>query len=178
MAQHGIVGAHYGQERGMRVGISKLSDVRDRCYIDDNGCWIWKGSVYAGTARAWYPAFRAVLPLAGILYHMRFGERVPPGTVYHATCGNRMCMKHREVVSKSTASRLSPPADMTSKSAAISATMRRKSKFTQEQIAELKAAPYGERKRTAERLGIKYRSALRLIAREGVRNSSVFAWRP
>lgn len=163
---------------GAGTGIKKVSDIMDRCKINEAGCWVWAWCVSQGSARANIGGKNKTVP--GILYSLRYGERVPNGMRYHAYCGDRLCMRHRKLVSISEAVAAAPARDMLKKRMAIKATKALKSNIPQEAVDRIRAAGKGNVERTARELGICLGTA-RAIACGDSRapiGSSVFEWRP
>lgn len=164
-----------------RQGMTTLSDVKDRCVIDEAGCWIWKGATWNGTARAYYKPLGGNLTMPGVLYHMRFGKRIPHGVVYYPTCGNALCMRHREVGTRRDLNLACPVKNMTAMRAAVAVAKRRQSRYSAETIAELLRQTDEPLIEKTKRLGMNHKSALNILNGKGwagAPGSSVFAWRP
>jgi len=163
-------------------GIRTVQDVMDRCVEDETtGCLIWGGTQWTGSARAWFSPFDQITTVSGILHFLRFGRKVPKNKRYVAMCGNKLCMAHRERVSRSTAAKLAPPKNPAAKSAAMMAIKRAESHITEEQVELIRAADVGYVAKVADELGIKRQSAWAIARgdrRAPMSGSSVWAWRP
>ena len=162
-------------------GIRLVSDIMDRCKYDDiTGCYIWAGCVGQGSARANYGGNN--IPVPGLLYPLRYNEKVPAGSRYHAYCGNNLCMKHRRLVSLSEGGAAASPAvDRFKYRMAVRSTKLKGSKISQEAVDKIRNAGKGNVESTARELGIALGTA-RSIACGGSRAPiavpSVFSWRP
>ncbi len=163
----------------MTLGIRNMNDVRQRCRINEAGCWIWAGCVNQGSARATVQG--KARTMAGVLYEMKHGKSIPKGHRYHAYCGDNLCMLHRKLVSMSDAVKSSPPANPLAKRMKIVATKMATRTIPQEAVDALRAAGKGNVERTARELGINVGSARSIASghsRAPIAESSVWAWRP
>ena len=75
----------------MTKGIRTLKDIKQRCYVDERGCWIWKGCMANGA-----------VPFANIgggkyVTVMRYAYCLKNGIEYDSLKGKRVWSKMREV---------------------------------------------------------------------------------
>jgi hypothetical protein len=163
-----------------RTGIKTLRDVRERCRINEAGCWIWAGMVSCGSARATFA--RKQRTMAGVLYEIKHkGEKVPLGMRYHAHCGDNLCMLHRKLVTLSEACLATPPADPIARRLKIVATKRPTLTIPQKVVDAIRAAGKGNIHKTAREHGVNVGTARGIASghkRAPISSSSVFAWRP
>jgi hypothetical protein len=171
-------------------GIHTLEDLRARCYVDeDTGCWHWRG----GTSRksdghkvpaCWFDGASRQCVRVSILLSNR---RISKGWRCWAKCWNWDCCSpdHATMAGNSgfmaallKAGRLDGP-----KKAAVMLRIRREtSKFTHEQVAEIRASGISAAE-LAERHGINRSHAYRILAGAAYKaptlpQASVFSWRP
>lgn len=162
-----------------RPGIKSLEDVRQRCRVNEAGCWIWAQAVSCGSARATVGGRNRTLP--GVLYELKHKKPVPAGMRYHAYCGESLCMLHRKLVPISVAVAAAPPADPLAKRLKIVAKKRMTATIPQAAVDALRAAGKGNVHRVAAEHGVNLGSARAIAAghsRAPIGGSSVFAWRP
>lgn len=83
----------------------KLSDIRDRCHIED-GHWIWRGAVSAGGPNIWAPDFTRLdgkkVSQRGprAVWHVKTGKAIPNGWRVFKTCDEPMCVNPAHVECK------------------------------------------------------------------------------
>lgn len=77
-----------------RPGIASLDDIRDRCYINDAGCWIWRlARNSCGTAVAWFPEWGLSCGVHLIAHYLSKGKKFDrPGYVWVGKCGDSGCI--------------------------------------------------------------------------------------
>lgn len=81
-----------------------LDDIKDRCHIDDDGHWIWKGALSDGRPRIWAPDHtKPGSPMASqtgrrAVWHVSTGQAIPRRWRVFGTCelGNCLNPKHME----------------------------------------------------------------------------------
>lgn len=75
-------------------GIRSLHDLRERCVIDDSGCWLWPGAMAGGVTPCFrvHQLGRSVAGGAGICF-LKTGELPAPGVVWHRTCDHARCVR-------------------------------------------------------------------------------------
>lgn len=169
------------------AGIKSLDDIKARCYIDERGCWIWKGCMANGTvpmANLGDRRYVTVLRYAYCLKHdidinsldglrvwsrLRDSSDVNPahamvGTIAEHNAwraeGGRLKGEHRRIISRKTRDKIGR-------------------RYTPEQIAEIRSSSETERV-----LGERYGCTPALIGyiRRGkiynatVAGASVFSW--
>lgn len=73
-------------------GIRSIEDIRIRCEIEpyDDACWIWKGALEKGVAKAWYAPIRESVRMSVIMCLIQTGRR-PGHTAWYTTCDVREC---------------------------------------------------------------------------------------
>ena len=75
-----------------------LEDVRDRCFIDDEGHWHWRGAMSAGVPRVYAPDHTnqdgEMSSQAGrrAVYHIIEGKAIPPSMRVYGTCEHDDCL--------------------------------------------------------------------------------------
>ena len=74
----------------MSKGIKTLEDIKQRCYIDERGCWIWKGAMANGAV----PCARIDGKLAVTV--LRYAYCLKNGIDYDSLSGRRVWSKMRE----------------------------------------------------------------------------------
>lgn len=76
-----------------------IEEVRDRCFIDDEGHWIWRGAVSSGIARVYAPdwttlngGMRSQAGRRGVWHIENPGKALPKGWRVFATCKEPLCL--------------------------------------------------------------------------------------
>lgn len=75
-----------------------LSEVRDRCYIDEDGCWIWRGGVGMGRPRIYAPDYTMNAGCMSTqigrraVHHILTGKPIPEGVQIFGRCRKPMCL--------------------------------------------------------------------------------------
>ncbi len=78
-------------------GVKTLDDIRDRCFVDDNGCWVWKFATDDGCpkvhiGRDVIPGVKPAVYTARRVAWMLAGKRKPTGYVVYVACPEAMCV--------------------------------------------------------------------------------------
>jgi hypothetical protein len=139
-------------------GIRTLEDLRQRCRIDEiNGCWHF-GRALRESTRA--PCVRLpaldheMVSLGVAIGFLTTGKRPAKGTMWHITCGTRLCAnpEHRKAGTRATQMQACGYKPTPKTVARIARTKRSKSSLSEEDIAAIRAsdAPLSE---LAERYG-------------------------
>ena len=75
-----------------------LEEVKGRCFVTDDGHWLWRGSVRPdGRANIYGPDYSAkggaMATQAGprAVWHMHTGQPIPDGHLAYVVCGNPTC---------------------------------------------------------------------------------------
>lgn len=73
-----------------------LDEVKGRCRIDDDGCWIWAGAVGCSMPRIYAPTHDGRMAThcgrKAVWQIEHPGERLPAGHLVFGTCGKDMCV--------------------------------------------------------------------------------------
>lgn len=177
-------GVKLGHDGG---GIRTLDDLKNRCFIDDDECWIWRLSCQGGKYPKVYLAshgtciagVKAALVLSGV-------EMIPGKTGYHYKCSNTKCCnpdhlkygthKQKWAHIKSAGFLRGDPLRK-----AVNSQVRRSSSHLTPHVAEIRASDE-DNSQIAKRLNclpetIRDIRAFKTHLPE-VPNSSVFTWRP
>jgi hypothetical protein len=125
-------------------GVRTIEDLMGRCRVDEiTGCWHWAcGRDGGGQPTLWLPALRQTVSLGVAICMLRTGKRPMRGVAWHCTCETRHCANpaHRKPGNRSTqmlAANLQRDAVTRSR---MAAARRRKSKLSDEAVAEIRAS--------------------------------------
>lgn len=91
-------------ERAPRpVSEADVARIRARVVIDENGCWVWQGSINAANGYGYARAGNRIRSVHRLLYEALVGD-VPPGLVLDHLCRNAPCANpaHLEPVTQRT----------------------------------------------------------------------------
>lgn len=75
-----------------------LDDVQARCFIDDEGCWVWRGATSDGLPRVYAPNHRKPgSPKESqvgrrAVWHITTAKPIPDGKRVYGTCQNPLCL--------------------------------------------------------------------------------------
>lgn len=169
--------------------IRTIEDIRQRCMIDEAGCWVWAGYCRPKTGR---PAMRMevepgkarCVQLSIALHLIKTGRLpAPDARIYHpAVCRNIRCCNpaHQKLMTKSQINMLVGGHSAAAR-AKISAANFGKGKLSMQDRAEILGShrPLTE---IMDRYGISlgYASQLRrgTVGNRQISGASVFSWRP
>lgn len=77
----------------------KLEDIKERCYINDEGCWVWKGAISEGKwPRIWAPDHtKPGSPMKTqtgrrAVWHIKSGVAIPTGYRVYGDCECDQCL--------------------------------------------------------------------------------------
>lgn len=75
-----------------------LDDIKARCFIDDDGCWIWRGGASKGVPRVYAPNHQKPgSPKESqvgrrAVWNVATGKPIPDGKRIYGTCGKSLCL--------------------------------------------------------------------------------------
>lgn len=167
-------------------GIRTVSDLRDRCVIDDiTGCWHWRGATARGRSPvAWLPAIGSRTTMGVIISVLLTGAKPPKGRVWHHTCETPFCAnpKHQKLGTRSSQMLVAAVSRGPLQRARIARGKRKASRVTDAQVEDIRADS-GTLAEISSRAGVSvtYASKVRRgeIRRplDEIAATSVFAWR-
>lgn len=166
-----------------RSAVWTAEDIKDRCWVDEStGCWHWRGGRNsAGNPSMWLPAVQRSVTMGTALCVVVKGRPLRPGELWHSVCGTRHCGNPAHNRSGTAATLPRNVVHSPATRARISDVMRKRSKLTEADCAEIRAsAEHSEV--LAARFGIsasyanKIRSADRRLPRDAAPGASVFSW--
>lgn len=142
-------------------GIRTITDLRDRCIVDEdapNGqrCWVWGGAYSAnGQPCLWLPALGRRVTLGVAACVLRTGKPPAAGVVWHCTCTTPSCANpfHRAPGNRSTQMRAAGIKRDAVTRARIAASKRAQSRLTPDDVNAIRASSEPLRV-VAERHGI------------------------
>lgn len=176
-------------------GIRTIEDIRQRCSIDEAGCWVWRRATTTAGGRpaAYLPAIGRVGTIAHAL--KLINGKTCERSYYPAKCQNRMCCNpaHQLLLTRSQLTKLTTPKPslLTRGRMAVGRARAAPLRLLPEQYMEIRGSTMLLRE-IQERYGVSrcYASQLRsgaapifkTLAGGGAQHvapgSSVFAWRP
>lgn len=86
------------------VGIWTEADLMDRCHVDENDCWHWRGACCKGRPRLWFGPFASVTSMGAVIAFLRTGKRPRSNAAWRPTCQTQCCANpaHNVLVKRST----------------------------------------------------------------------------
>jgi hypothetical protein len=75
-----------------------LDDIKDRCFIDDDGCWIWRGGKSGGVPKVYAPNFsKPGAPMESqvgrrAVWQIVNNKPIPPCHRVYKTCEKARCL--------------------------------------------------------------------------------------
>lgn len=75
-----------------------IEDIKARCFIDDDGCWIWRGGQSRGFPRIFAPNHqkpgspKEAQPGRRAAWHVATGKPIPDGHRVYGTCMKPLCV--------------------------------------------------------------------------------------
>ena len=129
-------------------GIRTLSDVRDRCYIDDFGCWCWRMCHFRRAPNAeWVDAsgVRKRGPVRRIAWILS-GREVPDGhivTIDKSMCPRTDCVnpKHMQCITRKGFCTLADPLAKARHRRSVTKYARGRSSLSPEDVQAIKDSP-------------------------------------
>lgn len=85
-------------------GIATVEDIRQRCFVNEAGCWIWRYACNSqGTPQAWYPARGITTSVTSIAHSISKGCEIPKGKLWRPTCHEAHCVnpEHQRYITRS-----------------------------------------------------------------------------
>jgi hypothetical protein len=93
------------------TGIRTIEDIRQRCAIDEAGCWVWRRATTTSGGRP--AAYLPAIGRAGTISHALklIGGKTSSRSYYPAKCMNRLCCNpaHQALMTKSQMTRITTP---------------------------------------------------------------------
>ena len=83
---------------GAKAKTMTIDDIKARCFIDDDGCWIWRGGASAGVPRIFAPNHqkpgspKEAQVGRRAVWHVVTGKPIPAGHRVFGTCQKQKCV--------------------------------------------------------------------------------------
>lgn len=128
-------------------------DLKDRCRINDEGCWLWAGAKSKGVPRIWAPDHtkhggeKHTQTGRRAMWHVNTGKPIPNGWRVFGTCEEATCINPDHMVCRPVAEQGAKVAKSgklrgnVRKIAASRATGRKRSHLTPDLISIIRTSP-------------------------------------
>lgn len=86
------------------TGIQTAQDLRDRCFVDGDGCWHWRGAMSRDDSPAvWIPVLGCAGSLSMLTGLLKTGKRTGKNDCWYPTCPTPNCANpaHRKLMTRS-----------------------------------------------------------------------------
>jgi hypothetical protein len=74
-------------------GITTIEDIRQRCFVNEAGCWQWRYACNSqGTPQAWFPGRGITTSVTSIAHSISKGCEIPKGKLWRPFCAESHCV--------------------------------------------------------------------------------------